>query len=289
MTHPFFILDVFAEVKYAGNQLAVVLNGDEFSSEDMLRIAREMHFSETTFVMSRQERNGGYDVRIFTPGAEVPFAGHPTLGTAYLIRQEIIGKAVESLRLNLPVGQIPVSFQGSTIWMKQNAPSFGKTFSPSDLANVLNIAENEFDARFPIEEVSTGLGFLIVPLRNLSAVRRCKINLSALENLAKEMQAQGILVFAPETYHKENQVNVRVFVDLLGVPEDPATGSGNGCLAGYLVKHKYFGEGPIDIRVEQGMEIQRPSLIYLKARSNANSIEVSVGGKVQFVAKGELV
>lgn len=289
MTIPFFILDVFAETKYAGNQLAVVLGGDKLSSEEMLRIAREMHFSETTFVMSRQERNGGFDVRIFTPAAEVPFAGHPTLGTAYLIRQEIVGKPVGSLALNLAAGQISVSFQDDIVWMKQQPPVFRNTFGASKLARVLNIAENEFDVRFPIEEVSTGLGFLIVPLRNLAAVKHCKIDLGALEQLASAMEAQGILVFAPETYQKENQLNVRVFVDLLGVPEDPATGSGNGCLAGYLVEHKYFGNDQIDIRIEQGMEIQRPSLVYLKAKRNAALIDVSVGGKVVLVANGDLV
>jgi trans-2,3-dihydro-3-hydroxyanthranilate isomerase len=289
MQNHFFILDVFAEEKYAGNQLAVVLNGDTLTSDEMQRIAREMHFSETTFVIDGKARNDGYDVRIFTPGAEVPFAGHPTLGTAFLIREEIIGHPVDSLKLNLKVGQILVSFSNGITWMKQNEPTIGKIFQPNDLARVLNISEADLDCRFPIEEVSTGLGFLIVPLKNLAAVKRCRINLDALNELAKQTNAQGILVFSPETYDSRNNLNVRVFADLLGVPEDPATGSGNGCLAGYLVKHRYFGGEEIETRVEQGIEVNRPSLIYLKAAKVGNSIEVNVGGRVEMIAQGKLV
>ncbi len=109
-TVPFHIVDVFAEHKYAGNQLAVFRNARGLSSEDMQKIAKEMGFSETTFVLSDAEREGGYDVRIFTPTAEVPFAGHPTLGTAYIIRQEIVRTPVQAVTLNLQVGQIPVRF-----------------------------------------------------------------------------------------------------------------------------------------------------------------------------------
>src|SRR4030042_2345154 len=126
---PFSIVDVFAEEKYAGNQLAVVRNAQGLSSEQMQKIAREMNFSETTFVLSDAPRDDGYDVRIFTPAAEVPFAGHPTLGTAWVIRQEIVHSPVEQVKLNLQVGQIPVTFgqaaEPDVLWMKQNPPTFG--------------------------------------------------------------------------------------------------------------------------------------------------------------------
>lgn len=289
----FYLVDVFAEQKYAGNQLAVVNSGATLSSEQMQEIANEMHFSETTFILSHQQRNGGFGVRIFTPATEVPFAGHPTLGTAYVIKRFIIKKPVRNVLLNLKVGQIQVSFEKVGVsqeiaWMEQAPPTFGKTFSAPQLAQVLRLSVDDFDNRYPIQEVSTGLPFIIVPLKTLTAVKRAKINEERLLELAKEAKA-GILVFCPETYNKGNDLNVRVFADLFGVPEDPATGSGNGCLAGYLSRYRYFGTDEVNARIEQGYEVRRRSLLLLKAENKAGNIRVHVGGKVILVATGKLV
>ena len=287
-THAFYIVDVFAEEKYVGNQLAVVLRAHDLSASEMQQIAREMHFSETTFILSDNEHAGGYDVRIFTPNAQVAFAGHPTLGTAFVIREEIVRSAATDVTLNLRIGPIPVRFDGDVLWMKQIAPTFGGTRLLEEVAPVLGLEVADIDARFPVQEVSTGLPFLIVPLKRLDAVRRAQVSQRPLTALLRDKLAAGILIFAPETYHPENQLNVRVFVPELGVPEDPATGSANGCLAGYLVKHRYFAMAEIEGRVEQGYEIQRPSLLFLRAREKGNAIEVNVGGKVFLVARGEL-
>lgn len=290
----FYIVDVFAEEKYAGNQLAVVRNAGALSSRQMQRIAKEMNYSETTFILSEREVNGGYDVRIFTPNNELPFAGHPTLGTAYVIQQEIIKKNVENVALNLKVGQIPVTFTykdkaTDILWMKQVQPTFGSVHKPESIAQVLTLNTGDLDDRFPIEEVSTGFFDFIVPLKTLDAVKRVKLDKDKYNTLIKTTQAKAILVFCPEPYDKENDLNARFFADYYGVPEDPATGSANGCLAAYLVKHRYFGKKQIDIRVEQGMEIGRPSLLYLRAEEKDGQIEVNVGGKVVMAAKGELV
>jgi trans-2,3-dihydro-3-hydroxyanthranilate isomerase len=283
------IVDVFAEEKYAGNQLAVLRYGKDVSSAEMQKVAREMNFSETTFVISDQEHNGGYDVRIFTPKEEVPFAGHPTLGTAYVIRKEIVRKPVDQVLLNLKVGQIPVSFRSEGIlWMKQKEPTFGEAYDAAKISEVLGIKKQEIDDRFPIEEVSTGLPFIIVPLKKLQNVKRCRVAKDKYFELI-ETGAKGLLVFAPETYDEANNLNVRVFVDCYGIPEDPATGSGNGCLAGYLLKHRYFGTKPVKVRVEQGYEIGRASLLHLTAEVSDGTIAVFVGGKVIPVAKGELL
>ena len=289
----FYIVDVFTEEKYAGNQLAVVRDAAELSDEQMLRITREMNYSETTFILSDMLRDGGYDVRIFTPGAEVPFAGHPTLGTAFVIRQEILRQPVETIHLNLKVGRIPVTFQGTPqgqerLWMKQVEPTFAQILKPEAISKILGLETQEIDDRFPIQEVSTGLFAMIVPLINLDAVKRIKINRDKYFELIKDTTAKVILVFCPETYHNQNDLNVRVFCDYFGIPEDPATGSANGCLAGYLVKNRYFGTSEIDVCVEQGYEIGRPSLLYLRAQEKNDGIEVSVGGKVVMVAKGQL-
>jgi len=290
----FYIVDVFAEEKYAGNQLAVVRDAAALSDSQMQQITKEMNYSETTFILSKEPREGGYDVRIFTPGAEVPFAGHPTLGTAYIIQKEIIKKPTDTVILNLKVGQIPVTFQDAgegedVLWMKQIEPTFGEVFDAGDIAQVLTVDKDDIDDRFPIQETSTGLPFIIVPLKTLDAAKRSKINKDVFFKLIENTQAKMILLFCPETYNCDNNLNVRVFCDYYGIPEDPATGSGNGCLAGYLVRNRYFGTSKIDVRVEQGHEIGRPSLLYLRAEEKSGKIEVFVGGKVVMVAKGKLV
>ena len=284
------IVDVFAEEKYAGNQLAVVRYGSGLSDLQMQKIAREMNYSETTFIISSEQRNGGYDVRIFTPKEEVPFAGHPTLGTAYIIQNRILEEPVEKVVLNLKVGQIPVTFQPNGIlWMRQKEPTFGKTFDKETIARILSINADAIDDRFPIQEVSTGLPFIIVPLRKLETTKKCRIITDRLFDLIKDTEAKAILVFSPETYNPSNNLNVRVFVDYFGIPEDPATGSGNGCLAGYLMKHQYFRTEQLNIRVEQGYEIGRPSLLHLNGEVRDGKIAVSVGGKVIPVAEGQLL
>jgi trans-2,3-dihydro-3-hydroxyanthranilate isomerase len=290
----FYIVDVFAEEKYAGNQLAVVRDAATLSDNQMQQVTKEMNYSETTFILSEKPREGGYDARIFTPGTEVPFAGHPTLGTAYVIRQEIIKKTIETVNLNLKVGRIPVTFQDAgegkdVLWMRQVEPVFGRTIAPAAILEVLGLDEGDIKEGFPIEEVSTGLFHTIIPLKTLDAVKRAKVTRDKYFQLIKDLQAKTILIFCSETYNRENELNVRVFGDYYGVPEDPATGSGNGCLAAYLVKHRYFGKDQINIRVEQGHEIGRPSLLYLKAQDKDGKIDVNVGGKVIIVAKGELV
>ncbi len=292
--HELYIVDVFAEQKYAGNQLAVFRKTKDLSDDDMQTLAREMHFSETTFIMSDEKREGGYDVRIFTPEHEIPFAGHPTLGTAFIIQQEIIGQPVEKVVLNLKVGQIPVNFkyQGKDVdylWMKQINPTFGATFDKQTISQVLNIDPADIDDRYPIQEVSTGTPFFMVPLKTLSAVKRANINRDRFFELIESTQAKAILIFCPETKSADNHLTVRVFADYYGVPEDPATGSANGCLAGYLVKHRYFGKDRIELDVEQGHQINRPSLLHLKAEVKAEEISVMVGGQVQMVARGEFV
>lgn len=290
MKKPFYILDVFAEKKYAGNQLAVFRNAAGISGEEMQSLAREVNFSETTFILSDEPVNGGFDVRIFTPNEEVPFAGHPTIGTAHVIRHEILGGNAKSVTLNLKVGQIPVTFSADGYsWMRQIEPTFGQLHKPEVLADVLGLGIHEINNRFPVEEVSTGLPFFIVPLKNLTALKKAKVNREKYFALIQNTEAKGILVFCPEAHEPQNDISVRVFVDYYGVPEDPATGSGNGCLAGYLAKHHYFGRENVDVRSEQGYEIGRQSLLLLKAEQRGKHINIFVGGKSVLMARGEFI
>lgn len=287
MNLTFYIVDVFAEEKYAGNQLAVIRGGAGLPDETLQKITLEMNYSETTFVLAEEESDGGYDVRIFTPGGEVPFAGHPTLGTAYVIRHEILTQPVELVTLNLKAGKIPVTF-GDVLWMRQLPPTFGATLDPALIALALNLETADLDERSPVQEVSTGLPALIVPLRDLDALRRCRVDRERYAEVAGP--GKNLYVFCPEPHENgPGDLSARMFADDLGVPEDPATGSAAGCLAGYLVEHRYFGTGPVDVRVEQGYEMNRPSLLYLRAEREGDETTIHVGGKVQMVAKGELI
>ncbi|MBN1536483.1 MAG: PhzF family phenazine biosynthesis protein [Anaerolineales bacterium] len=290
---PFYIVDVFAEGRYTGNQLAVFRSGDAISDSEMQQITKEMNFSETTFVTSETLRHGGFDVRIFTPGEEVPFAGHPTLGTAHIIRTEIQPATKDKIILNLKVGQIPVTFDDTqpdeTIyWMKQISPTFGELLTAETIAPVLNLNPSDIDTRFPIEEVSTGLSHILVPLRSLDALKRAKSVSERYFELIANRRAKAILIFCPQPHKPENDISVRMFAEYYGVAEDPATGSGNGCLAGYLARHRYFGKTCIDIRAEQGYEIGRPSLLLLRAEDRDDHIDVAVGGKAMTITRGTL-
>jgi trans-2,3-dihydro-3-hydroxyanthranilate isomerase len=291
---PFHIVDVFAEQKYAGNQLAVFRNAAGLSSDTMQKLAQEMGFSETTFILSDTARDGGYDVRIFTPAAEVPFAGHPTLGTAYIIRREIVQKPVPRVTLNLKVGQIPVAFERQAegediVWMTPKEAVFGDTFEPREITPLLTVREEDIDRAFPIQSVSTGLPFVLLPLRSLDAVQRTRVIRDKWLDWVKDREAKMLFVFCRETVNRAHHVHARTFADYYGIAEDPATGSANSCFAAYLVRHRYFDTDQIDVRVEQGYEIGRPSLIYLKAQDRGGTIQVEVGGKVIPVAQGRLL
>ncbi len=284
----FYIVDVFTiGRKYTGNQLAVYL-GDPPASL-MQQLAKEINFSEITFVTSDTPVEDGYNVRIFMPEVEVPFAGHPVLGTAFVIQREIIGKPVDGINLNLAAGKIRVTFaDDGVIWMRQNRPSFGHQFSALDMARILNVDEAEIDTRYPIQEVSTGMPFVLVPMASLGSVKRAQVNLDRLRALLGAHEAIAPAIFCSETIDTNNDIHVRVLDDIYGAPEDPATGSAGGCIGAYLVQYNVFGSERISVRAEQGYQIGRPSLLFIEAETTSDGIGVRVGGQVEMVAQGQL-
>ncbi len=291
---PFLILDVFATSKYTGNQLAVCLDAGDLTDLQMQQIAREINFSETTFVTNSAPVDGGYNTRIFTPTTELPFAGHPTLGTAFAIQQEIVKATIGRINLNYKVGQISVDLnyvdrQPDILWMHQQQPQFYDPVPADVLADVIGVKPTDIDTRYPIEPVSTGLPFIIMPLTNLEAVSKAKLKLDAYYQTVSKLPAQAILIFCSDTIDPERQLHVRVFTEWFGIPEDAATGSANGCLAAYLAKHQYFGSPQLDITVEQGVEMGRSALLYLRANYTPTSCPVSIGGRVVKIAKGEFL
>ena len=289
----FNIVDVFAESKFGGNQLAVFKNTHSLKTNEMQHIAKEMNYSETTFISSDEKRDNGYDVRIFTPQTELAFAGHPTLGTAYVIQKEMIKSQVKEIKLNLKIGQIPVILsykndQVDTLCMKQKSPTFGNSYGADVMAEILGLDFDDIEESYPICEVSTGVFCFIVPLKTLSALKKASIDLKKFYKFIETSQAKTILIFTKETLKDKNDLHVRFFGHYLGVPEDPATGSANGCLAAYLVKYKYFGTKKIDVRVEQGYGLGRPSILLLEAEEKTREINVRVGGRVFMIASGNL-
>jgi len=292
MTHPFHIVDVFAQQKYAGNQLAVITDGGDLSSEEMQAIAAEMDYSETTFVTG-EPTDAGWPVRIFTPAEEVPFAGHPTLGTASVIRQELADGTPEEVTLDLQVGSVPVDVRSEDneefLWMHQQPPEFGETFDHAELAEVLGLDADQLDDEYPVQVVSTGLPTIVVPLADREAIEGIDLDRRAYDDLVAGRDAKLIHVVCPEPRNDENDLAVRMFAPYYDVPEDPATGSANGCLAAYLSEHEYLVTPSVDARVEQGYEMGRPSLVLLSAEPAGEGIAVEVGGRVIPVARGDLL
>lgn len=283
----FYIVDVFAEKKFKGNQLAVCIPEAPIKQDEMQQIAQEINFSETTFILSTEPKNGGYDVKIFTPDSEIPFAGHPTLGTAYIINHFLQKSKSKELNLNYPVGQIPVVSDGNDCWMTQNQPKFGAIVEPEKIAKALNIQIDDIDHNYPIQIVSTGLPSIIVNLKTLDAVKRCRINSLSYEEVLEEYGNANLLVFTTETVHPNNDLHVRLFMYMSGYLEDPATGSANGNLAGYLLNYNFFNSHEIDYTVEQGYSIGRESLLKVKAQKNEEEFLIQVGGSVYVVAEGK--
>lgn len=287
----FYIVDCFAEAKYQGNELLVVLADRPVSDEEQQQIAREINFSETTFIFPSGEsatgkrENGGYDVRIWTPNVgEVPFAGHPTLGTAHVIYNYIENKQADKIILNLKVGQIPVDISESGLTMSQNPPQIGETVSPDEIADIYGIGVCDIRDNFPIQWVSTGLEAVIVPLRSRKTLSKLETDQNKFKAYIKR--------------HPKCNCNHLFFVDMEDgtlaarclmedFVEDPATGSANGDLAGYLLYHNYFGKQNIAYTVIQGEDMGRKSLLHIKAAFADGSWDIKVGGRCYTVAMGE--
>ena len=294
MSHRFYIVDVFAEQPYSGNQLAVVVGEDTLTDETMQKLAAETNYSETTFVTPEPEADGGYRVRLFTPAREIAFAGHPILGTAWVLRHHVLPDATGPVKLNLALGQVPVTFEVSAegkevAWFLAPPVSLGKTCAPERMAAAVGVSPQDIDTRFPVQQFSAGTSAMIVPLRSLDALRRSKLDLDAFSDLASEGFPSLVYLFCSQTHDPRNDLCARFFFEAHGVREDPATGNGAAFLGAYLLVHRFFPEPELSVRIEQGYEVRRPSLVMLRARMVNGSREVSVGGYVIPAVRGELV
>lgn len=282
--------DVFSSRPFEGNSLAVFFDGRGLTGAEMQAIAKEMNLSETTFILPRDpatERERGVRVRIFTVQEELPFAGHPTLGTAFAVRGETGAKDV-SLELN--VGKVPVRFdqtEGQPVFaeMTQVDPSFGVQHERAALARAIGLKAEDFDPALPVETVSTGLPYVIAPLKSLAVIEKLRVDLYGASEYLEKTGSKFLYFVTRETVDPAARLHARM---LFYNGEDPATGSAAGCASAWMVAH---GLAASDERVliEQGIEMQRPSRIFVRAAKHDNRIvNVRVGGNANEVMRAEL-
>ena len=295
----FVQVDVFTREIFGGNPLAVYPDADGLDREEMQRIAREMNLSETAFVLTPSSSEADFRVRIFTPQREIPFAGHPVIGTCFVLGEEgrigpKEGKRVIKLELGLGVFPVEVVFLGGEpvlVKMEQRSPEFLGVYGEMELlARLLSLPLERLDLlKGPAEVVSTGLPFLIIPLTSQRALSQAKINPSILETVAQELDTSLIALFTMDGT-EGNRIRARVFAPFHGVPEDPATGSAAGCFGAYLVKHGLIrGEPVATVEIEQGVELRRPSLIQVELALREGIIDrVWVAGNVVRVLEGTI-
>lgn len=293
-------VDVFTDRPLTGNPLAVFLDGEGLSSQDMQAIAREMNLSETTFVLPPAKQEADYKVRIFTPLKEIPFAGHPSIGTAHALVEEgrikVEGQAT-TVHQEVGIGVLPIEIEKTTgggyeITMTQGEPKLGRTFTRlQDIAVALGIRVDDIGCdSLPVQVSSTGLDQLMVPLRSLERAATLTPEPERLKELERDLEATGCCTFVLGASNPTASVHVRFFAPSAGVLEDPATGSAAGALGAYLVAHKVFGpKSPVLFKIEQGLEIQRPSLITVAVYHDDGVPKlVKVGGRAVTVLNGEL-
>jgi trans-2,3-dihydro-3-hydroxyanthranilate isomerase len=263
------LVDVFTDKAFGGNPLAVFREPGGLDAKTMQAIAKELHLSETTFVLKPSSASADHRVRMFTPDTELPFAGHPTLGTAYVLAEGKDG----TMRLEEGVGVIRVNLREGFVQMEQPLPTFtGTTITRKVAADALGLAVEEVRSDVPIQVGSSGIPFLFVPLSNLKAVRRAR---------RPGGLGANVYVFALSAERSGSDVHGRMFDDGLGIGEDPATGSAQGPLGAYLVAHELVRVEPTTrIRVEQGFEIGRPSILEIEVdKAGAAITAVRVGGR----------
>ena len=263
------LVDVFTDKAFGGNPLAVFREPGGLDAKTMQAIAKELHLSETTFVLKPSSAAADHRVRMFTPDTELPFAGHPTLGTAFVLAEGKDG----TMRLEEGVGVIRVTLREGFVQMEQPLPTFtGTTITRKVAADALGLAVEEVRSDVPIQVGSSGIPFLFVPLSNLKAVRRAR---------RPGGLGANVYVFALSAERSGSDVHGRMFDDGLGIGEDPATGSAQGPLGAYVVAHELVRVEPTTrIRVEQGFEIGRPSILEIEVdRAGAAITAVRVGGR----------
>lgn len=294
----YILVDVFTDRAFGGNPLAVFPDGQGITSAEMQALAKELNLSETTFVLPAEQAEHDYKLRIFTPALELPMAGHPTLGTSFVLAHEGMVKLVEGetrITLEERVGPIPVSFQArsgsvKSIEMQQPLPSFGERFERREvIAEMLSLSPTDLDETLPLEIVSCGVPFLFVPLKSLEAIKRLSFKRYVHDRELSESAAMGVFVFARGGETEGATVHSRMFGPKFGIAEDPATGAASGPLGAYLTRHNVVDtrHEEVEIISEQGIEMGRPSFVRIRITHQGQEItRVRVGGQCHYMGEG---
>lgn len=297
----YYLVDVFTSIKYGGNQLAVFIDYKNIvSKENMLKIAKELNFPEITFI-KKNHNNNEFDVRIFTPEYEVPFAGHPSLGTAFIISKYLLSKPKKRIALNLKHSKINIDLTStndidkSNFIMEQANPEFIGSYKHQEIANGLGIELEALNKQKPIEEISTGLPYIIIPVINLEKINQIKLDSQkVVEFLTQKKKYKtnsttglttSLFFVTEETFEKSNSFNTRMFcIENGNLIEDAATGSANGCFLAYLLKNESIR---ISATIEQGFQMNRKSYINLDGKFENKKYNLKIGGQVVDVSKGK--
>ena len=297
--YAFHTLDVFTDTIFGGNPLAVITDAGGLSTEQMTSITSEFNLSETVFVLPPENPSHARRLRIFTPGRELPFAGHPTVGTAFLLAATGMIPLTEGethIVLEEGVGRVPVTIRVekgapvSTELTVAQPPEFrAAAITESDIVAMLSLRPADVQTgRFGVEAVSCGVPFMIAPLVNRDAVSRAKLDRAAWESLLKDTWAPEVYMFDASAVDNGSAIRARMFAPSLGIGEDPATGAAAACLTGYLAKRAKDGAA-LRWTVEQGFEMGRPSILSLSAEKNGDRISaIRVAGKSVLVSEGTL-
>lgn len=284
MSLPFYIVDVFADKKYAGNQLAVFLEAENLSSEEMQQMAREINFAESTFITRLDKENNKAEIRIFTPAHEMQFAGHPIIGTSWVLINKIFDNSPENITLNVPIGPIQIQQSEDLIWLKAAQPKFWDIFSKEDFTLFSNLKKEDFENQFPIQEVTTGSAFVMVGLSSKRALENLVLDKDKADQWMKnhcKTDHRGLYFY----YLEGSKLFSRMLcIEHNQLVEDAATGSASTCLEAFLLK---YHKPEFELTNYQGDYIGRPSQIYFKGKLIENQFDINIGGKAQFVAKGE--
>ncbi|MHA1935451.1 MAG: PhzF family phenazine biosynthesis protein [Candidatus Thorarchaeota archaeon] len=291
---PYVQTSVFVDERYkfGGNQLATFYDpglNSLLDDSELQGVAREMNFSETTFLRRSKNAQSGFGVRIFTPFVELPFAGHPTLGTAFVLKNKnLISSKESATTIELGIGPTEVEFICDCISMTQPYPTYLAEYSEtSKLADALGLGLDDISSRSPTQVLSCGAPFMIVPLVSMDAIKRTVPKEPRIREILGEMKSNGVVVFCTETIHSDSDLHARMFAPGLGVAEDPATGSAAGPLGGYVEEYRVIKnhEPETTVLIEQGHEIARPSLLRSRVMHSKKS-HVRVAGVVRMTADG---
>jgi len=300
----FYKADVFTNLPFGGNPVAVFPDPGDLTNHEFQQIAREINLSETVFVTPPSIPEASAKLRIFTPTQEIPFAGHPVLGTFYVLgrlNRFPLQEPITHVTYECNIGVFPLELYVlksniDRIMMAQPKPEFPEVVNHFeeivDIARSLGLNKSVItETKYPVEVASTGLPVLIVPVRTLTAVRSISVNHTRINEICERYGANGLLVFTTMTVEDGSTVHTRMFAAPIGIAEDPATGSASGALGAYLVKNKVGTVRPTtEIIVEQGYEMLRPSRIIIQVFSENDLIqEIRVGGQVVMVAEGKMV